>query len=129
MVVAAYYRNGLNLESGPCAVATRQEPHTSRAGANRVLWETGKVQSRLEHTFIARAAAARTLGQSVCSFMYVMNEARIVLGGAATPVHRLMMALAWADQADDVIAREESETGPKMYGASPGSVSTSSMRR
>ena len=61
--------------------------------------------------------------------MYVMNDALIVLGGAATPVQRLMMALAWADHADEVIAREESATGPKMYGASPGSVSKSSMRR
>ena len=41
----------------------------------------------------------------------------------------MMMAFACADHADDVIAREESETGPKMYGASPGSVSMSSMRR
>ena len=41
----------------------------------------------------------------------------------------MMMDFACADHADEVIAREESETGPKMYGASPGSVSKSSMRR
>ena len=100
------------------------------SGANRVLLQGGWAGSnRPEHAFIARAAAARILGQSVCSFMYVMNDALIVLGGAATPVQRLMMALAWADHADEVIAREESATGPKMYGASPGSVSKSSMRR
>ena len=41
----------------------------------------------------------------------------------------MMMDFACADHADEVIAREESEAGPKMYGASPGSVSKSSMRR